>query len=314
MMNRLSLFVLFCLPLSVLSQVQFQMIGEPVHLIGGGDEQNFISPVWSPDGSRIAVTGPNYKGLWVMNGDGSSLANLSEEASAGFGFEWSADSKEILTSVTKFEGAYRKNAIKLFNVEQATERILTEYSKEISALPRWTADNSQIYFYNGKNLQFVDTGIQFKVSVYKPLYFLKHGNLYTQGSVNTLVSSAEVLTDKETINVRISPDGKKMSYEVLGGNLYVINIDGSNRVDLGRGYRAGWAPDSEYLVYMVTRDDGYNYLSSELYISRIDGTNKVQLTDTEDQLEMNPCWSPDGNQIVYNEERKGAIYLIPIQK
>lgn len=260
MLNRLSLFILFCLPLSVLSQVQFQMIGEPVHLIGG-DEQNFISPVWSPDGSRIAVTGQNYKGLWVMNGDGSSLTNLSEEASAGFGFEWSADSKEILSTVTKFEGAYRTNAIKLFNVEQRIEKDLTEYSKKIPALPRWTTDNSQVYFYNGKNLEFVETGKQIKVSTFKPLYFLKHGSLYTQGSSDNLINSAEVLADEECLNVRISPDGKKISYEVLGGNLHVINIDGSNRIDFGKGYNARWAPDSEYLVYMVTEDDGYQYLS-----------------------------------------------------
>jgi len=313
MLNRLSLFILFCLPLSVLSQVQFQMIGEPVHLIGG-DEQNFISPVWSPDGTRIAVSGANYKGLWVINSDGSSLTNLSEEASAGFGFEWSADSKEILTTVTKFEGAYRKNAIKIFNIEQATERNLTEYIKQIPALPRWTTDNSQVYFYTGENLEFVDTGNQAKVNIFKPLYFLKRGNLYTQGSVNNLINSAEELTNKETINVRISPDGKKISYQIMGGNLFVINIDGSNRVDLGRGSRARWAQDSEYLIYMVTKDDGHQYLSSEIFISRVDGTEKVQVTNSEDHLEMNPCWSPDGNQIVYSDDRDGAIYLMTIQR
>jgi len=313
MLNRFGLLFLFCFPLSVLSQVQFQMVDEPVKLLGG-EEQSFLNPVWSPDGSKIAVAGENYKGLWVMNRDGSSLIKISEEASSGFGYEWSADSKEILTTVTKFEGAYRSNAIKTFDIEQGSETDLTGYSKEIPALPRWTSDNSQIYFYNGENLEFVDTGKQFKVNIFKPLYFLKHGNLYTQGSVNNLVNSAEVLTNEETINVRISPDGRKMSYKVLGGNLYVINIDGSNRVDLGRGNNPQWAPDSEYLVYMVTEDDGYQFLSSDLFISRIDGSEKIQLTNSEFDLEMNPSWSPDGNQIVYNEDKKGTIYLITIQR
>jgi len=191
---------------------------------------------------------------------------------------------------------------------------MTDYRKQIPALPRWTVDNSQIYYYNGKNLEFVETGKQSKVSIFKPLYFLKGGNLYTQGSVNNLTAAAKPLTDAETISVRISPDGQKISYKILGGHLYVMNIDGSNRIDLGRGSRARWAPDSQYLVYMVTEDDGYQFLSSEIFISRIDGTEKVQLTETADQIEMNPCWSPDGTQIIYNEEKEGAIYFLTIQK
>jgi Tol biopolymer transport system component len=288
------------------------MIGEPELLVE--NEIYFMQPVWAPDGSSIALSSVNYKELWVVKSDGSSLTRLSDEAGAGFGIEWSADSKEILTTVTKFEGAYRKNAIKVFNIEQTSERILTEYAKQVPNLPRWTTDYSQVYFYNGKNLEFIDTGKPQKMDIIKPIYFIKHGNLYIQGSSENLINSAEVLSDEECLNVRMSPDGQKISYEVLGGNLFVVYVDGYQRIDLGRGYRARWAPDSEYLVYMVTEDDGYEYLSSEIYITRIDGTEKIQLTNSEEQIEMNPCWSPDGNQIVYNEDKNGAIYLITLQR
>jgi Tol biopolymer transport system component len=288
------------------------MIGEPELLVE--NENYFMQPVWAPDGSSIALSGVNYKELWVVKSDGSSLTRLSDEASAGFGIEWSADSKEILTTVTKFEGVYRKNAIKVFNVEQPAERTLTDYAKQVPTLPRWTADYSQVYFYNGKNLEFIDAGKPKKIDVIKSLYFIKHGKLYTQGSSKNLINSADVLSSGECLNVRMSPDGQKISYEVLGGNLFVAYIDGSKLVDLGRGHRARWAPDSEYLVYMVTEDDGYEYLSSEIFIARIDGTEKIQLTNSEEQLEMNPCWSPDGNQIVFNENKSGDIYLITLQR
>jgi Tol biopolymer transport system component len=312
MLKRIGLLVLICLPLSLLSQVQFQMIGEPELLVD--DETYFMQPVWSPDGSWIAITSANYKGLWIVKPDGSSLTRLSEEAAAGFGIEWSADSKEILTTVTKFEGGYRKNAIKVFNIEQASERLLTDYAKQISALPRWTNDESQVYYYNGKNLEFINTGKQLKIDAFKPLYFIKHGNLYRQVSAANLINSADVLIEEECLNVRISPEGNKFSYEVLGGNLFVVNADGSQRIDLGRGHRARWAPDGQYLVYMITEDDGYEYQSSEIFISRIDGSQKIQVTNSEDQIEMNPCWSPDGRLIVYNEERSGNIYLITLQR
>jgi len=312
MLKRFGLLFFIYLPLSLFSQVQFEVIGEPILVL---DEDIYLmQPVWSPDGSWIALSGANYNELWIVKPDGSSLRRLSEEASAGFGIEWSADSKEILTTVTKFEGAYRKNAIKIFNIEQSSERVLTDYAKEIPALPRWTSDESQIYYYNGKNLEFINTGKQIKIDLLKPLYFLKNGNLYTQGTADHLLASADVLSDQECLNIKISPDGKKISYEVLGGNLFVINSDGSQKVDLGRGYRARWSADSEYLVYMITEDDGYEFQSADIFISPIDGSAKIRVTNSEDQLEMNPCWSADGNQIVYNEEKSGAIYLINIQR
>jgi Tol biopolymer transport system component len=288
------------------------MSGEPALLVE--NENYFMQPVWAPDGSWIALSGVNYNELWVVKSDGSSLKRLSDEAGSGFGIEWSADSKEILTAVTKYEGAFRKNAIKIFNPEQSSERFLTEYAKHVSTIPLWTADNSQVYFYNGNNLEFFDTGKRLKIELYRPLYFVKRGKLFTQISASDLINSAEAVIDEQCLNIRISPDGQKIAYEILGGNLFVINADGSGEKDLGRGYRARWAPDSEHLVYMVTEDDGYEFVSSEIYIIRIDGSEKIQVTRSENQIEMNPCWSPDGNQIVYNEDKSGAIYLITLQR
>ena len=129
MLKRFGLLFLICLPLSLLSQVQFKMIGEPVKLIGG-EGQYFTNPVWSPDGNKIAFSGSNYSSLWVINQDGTSLIRLSEESSSGFGFQWSVDSKEILTTVSKFNGAYRSSSIKIFDCEQKTEKVLTEYRKK----------------------------------------------------------------------------------------------------------------------------------------------------------------------------------------
>ncbi|MGM9839699.1 MAG: TolB family protein, partial [Sodaliphilus sp.] len=45
--------------------------GEPRLLIKSA--QSLMAPVWSPDGSKIAVTGDNFIGIWVANADGSNL-------------------------------------------------------------------------------------------------------------------------------------------------------------------------------------------------------------------------------------------------
>ena len=85
-------------------------------------------------------------------------------------------------------------------------------------------------------------------------------------------------------------------------------------MDLGEGHRPQWASDSKRLIYMITKDDGYQYLSSDIYCITIDGSGKKRLTHTEDELEMNPSWSPDGKKIVYDVLGEGAIYMIEISE
>ena len=59
---------------------------EPVLLLKSS--QNLMAPVWSPDGSKIAVTGDNYVGIWVANADGSSLQQVSSATGAGYQMIW----------------------------------------------------------------------------------------------------------------------------------------------------------------------------------------------------------------------------------
>jgi Tol biopolymer transport system component len=313
MLKRFCLFILICLPFSLSAQAMFQVLGKAERLIAS-DEQNYTQPVWSADGSKIAYTGDNYRGLWVINSDGTSPLKLSDEAGAGFDFQWSADSREILTRVSRFDSGRRLNAIKSFNVDTRTEKILREFTQQKLGLPRWTPDNSQVYFYNGSSIELVNTGKRLKIFAEQPLFFLKYGHIYSLGSARDMINAPDVIVNGECLNLRVSPDGKKISYELLGGNLFVVNTDGSNRTDLGKGYNARWAPDSNHLIFMITEDDGHTFLSSDLFISDINGNNKVNLTNTTDKLEMNPCWDPQGEKIVYDDYLDGAIYLLNLMQ
>jgi len=98
----------------------------------------------------------------------------------------------------------------------------------------------------------------------------------------------------------------------LGGPLVVMDADGSNRVDLGRGSRPTWSPDGRWLAFMVTEDDGHAFTAADLVAVRADGSARVALTATPDRLEMNPSWSPDGRALAYDDAVDGALYLLPL--
>lgn len=313
MLKKVILILVLLFPLTLFAQTDFRAIGQPEKL-AGGDGNYFMQPVWSPDGFKIAFTSSNYKGLWVIRTDEKELVKLSEDAGIGLGFQWSPDSKAIVGRTTKYIRGRNQFAIKLFNVETNEENYLVDYSTAKLGSPKWTDDQQVVYYTRNQKLEIVENIYNQKKTdrLSETRYFIKDNQLFKENSPVDLQIDIPKKGEEVLINVRLSPDRRKISYEVLGGNLFVVDIDGLNRIDIGKGYRASWSPDSKSLVYMVTEDDGYTYQVSDLYIFDVIERKKIQLTDTRDQIEMDPCWSPDGKRIVYNEYKKGAIYLLNI--
>ena len=104
----------------------------------------------------------------------------------------------------------------------------------------------------------------------------------------------------------LSPDGKKVAFN-HGNNVCVMNIDGTGKTVLDRGFNPVWANNSQ-IVYEQSKDDGHTYISSDLYIIGVSGAGKKALTNTSDKMEMCPAISPDGSKIVFTSFNDGQVY------
>lgn len=316
---RNSFLILLLIFISIFSTAKGELKtkGESVKLIGGNGTI-FMHPLWSPDGSQVAFTETRYRGIWVMNADGSGVKQITDEPAAGFGFEWSSDSKTIVSRVAKYEGRYRYNVIKLFDLETNKSRLLSDYRTFMPGLPHWADADEKVYMFNRGKLEIFDSDKKSN-SLQKPLAskqicFLKDDHIAIGNITTKNYRVLEPIKGQQYINLVVSPDGSKVAFEVLGGNLFVMNMEGTGLVDLARGHRPQWAPDNQHLVFMMTIDDGYSYLYSDIYAIKIDGTDRVRLTPTDDKLEMNPSWSPDGKKIAFDVMDEGAIYVIEVAK
>src|SRR5574341_1761254 len=294
----------------------WKAVQKPVKLIGGADRQ-FMQPRWSPDGALIAFTEPGYRGLWVMNADGSSMRQITDEAAAGFGFEWGSLFKVIISRVAKFEKKYRYNAVKLFDLEKNEARLLTDYRTMMPGIPHWADDDQKVYIYNRAKLEVFDSGLSAsaaaKTAANKQIQFLKEDKIAIGNIAAGEYRVFDPVAGAQYLNLTPSPDKIKVAFEVMGGNMYVMNADGTGLVDLGNGHRPQWAPDSKYLAYMITKDDGHQILAADLCVIRSDGQEKTQLTTTSDKREMNPSWSAD-NKIAFDVMDEGAVYVLQISK
>ena len=102
---------------------------------------------------------------------------------------------------------------------------------------------------------------------------------------------------------------KKLVFEVVGGNLWVLDIQTLKKTNLGKGHEPAWNSRSNKIAYMITQDDGHVITSSDIYIINADGTKKTNLTNTPNKLEMRPDWHPGEKWIIYDLDGLGPIYI-----
>ena len=290
-------------------QASLYVSGAPVEIVDDG-EQPFQRPRWSPDGSRIAFTGPRYVGLWVADVDGRNVRQITDERAAGFGFTWSPDGSALLARVAQYEGRRRSDAVKVFDVERADGRLLTEYRAHMPVLPVWTLDGAHVVLVDGDRTRvLVAAASPGKTASEEPIFITRGEGIATVIPFDETVPYLTSVPAGQPINLVQSPDGRRAAFEIVGGNLLVVSVDGFT-LDLGRGHRPQWSPDGEWIVYQSTEDDGHVVTASDLYAARVDGSSTVRLTETPDALEMNPSWSPDGTRIAYDD--RGSLFQIQV--
>lgn len=300
--------------LSFQAHAQLSVIGEPEVLISS-ETEDFMKPVWSPDGEFIAFTAPRNIGLWVINVEDRSTSQITDE-NAGFGFEWSQDSQSILARVSSYEDRRRKHAITIYNVDSKEATRITDFRNEMPALPKWANADQNIVLITDTKTESFDSGRPALSGALKQVnqqfYVLKSGSLASGKIPENATSDISPFDDAQYLNLELSPDGTKLAFEVYGGNLYVMNIDGSGLKDLGRANRPKWSPDGTYVVAMIATDDGHTYQSSDIYAIGVENDARINLTASTDLVATNPSWSPNGSKIAFDSPQTGNIYLLSI--
>ena len=297
------------------------------------------SPVWSPDGRRIAFTSrrEGNSEVYVVNADGSGQRRLTRNAAGDFGPTWSPDGRKIA-----FErlGATQSSvgALYVVNADGSGQRMLARRGSH----PAWSPDGRTIAFMWRFHLYVMNAdGSEHRVLTRvgsgqksslawspdgRKLAFLAYGdcgqcfNLYV---VNSDGSGLRHLTSKlgpgrighgPASDSVWSPDGRMIAFVRLNTRhgVYVINADGSGVRKLtpkprGAVYAApAWSPDGRKIAFARERDG-----NSEIYLMNADGSGQRNLT-SDLAYDDDPAWSPDGRKITFVSNRDGryAVYVM----
>lgn len=306
--------IIYSFPLE--AQVSLEIVGEVRQLTP--DDQYFMRPSWSPGGETLAFTSRNHQGIWLVDLTSGTITEAVSKPGAGYEFAWSPDGRYIAYRAQVKEKKRTFQTIESYEIESGKIQLIQEPVRVLGT-PIWGPDNASIFYTGDRQLRTksteLETSLLFKQSSPSPsrLIAFTSGHELHVASVSDSLQEEFIFPDRRILNPSISPDGRKVVYETLDGDIVIENLASGKRVVAGQGHRPSWSPDGLWTCFMVTVDDGHQYLSSEIVIAGADGETSFELTKSKEELEMNPVWSPNGKSIAYDEHRTGAILISDIK-
>jgi Tol biopolymer transport system component len=253
--------------------------------------------VWSPDGTRFAFTAGSRRSkydIYVMNADGSGLVNLTNSPEPEYSVEWSSDGRNILF--------VRESQIWIMHADGSRTRSLANGccphwspdGQTILYLGRSSGDKSDLFLMNDDGTQHINLtnspaqissgifspdGLKIAYTVLDPV--AQHAGLYLM-DINHAGAFELAPQLQGAFDPVWSPDGTKIAFVSrsvdIGSELYVVNSDGTNLVNVSRSANTNntdpvWLLDSTRLIFVSDRNR-----HSNLYVVNADGTGLIQLT------------------------------------
>lgn len=216
--------------------------------------------------------------IYIMDGDGTNLCNLTQNKVLDSSPHWSPDGNFIVFFRNPSSSFY-PSTIHRMNRDGSQETELASGDGQFALSP------------DGSTIAFRYDGQIYRINV--------DGSNKTQ-----LTDGRYPLKD----DITWSPDGTRIAFsQEPDGEIYVMNADGSDLRNITNhpalDNHPSWSPDGTKIAFVSGRD-GFE----QIYVMNSDGTDQIRLTD-DDEYDEWPSWSPDGKYIAFVSNRDGNLEI-----
>jgi len=245
---------------------------------------NMMAPVWSPDGSQIAVTGDNYVGIWVAQADGSQLHQVSNAPGAGYKMSW-VDATTLRACPYTLDNNRRITSVENINVATGEATVVGQPMRQHRASRAMDSATPSVL----------------RLMVDDPM------------NATRQIAELNAYAGRMILNPALSPDGKRIAFQVVGNGTMVCNADGTGVRALGAGAYPSWLPDSRHIMVSRISDDGEVFTASDIYCVNVDNGNATCITAGTDVIPITIAVSPDGSMVAFDNDTDGCIYVIDLK-
>jgi hypothetical protein len=256
---------------------------------------------FSPDGARLYLTPPDYRGIWEHTIATGALRVLTADQGSGFGFALSDDGRRIAWRRTSYDETSRARRQELVAMDLASGATEIVGSGRSVGTPAF-AGNQLVARVDERDLSapVSSTGATAVLGIEQMKIVV------TSGGTRTLL---EPLGEGRYVWPVLSPDKSRIAaYELVQG-VFVCGLDGSRAVVLGPYRAPAWTRDGLWLVCMDDQDDGHQFVGSRLVAVRREGGGPVELSGTEIINAMYPACSPV-EDLIACVSMTGELYFI----
>lgn len=232
--------------------------------------------------------------IFTMSRDGSSLAQLTENAAFDFAPDWSANGRKIA-----FES--RREGFSEIFVMSADGSGQTK----VTANPDFSFDRSPTFSSNGERIAF-ESNRAVGEGVDNPE---RDTEIFSVDLDDTGLAQLTRNGEREfDLQPDWSPNGKKIAFvsnRDQRSGVFTMRADGTNERRRSRGPATvsespSFAPDGERIAFMSNQDG-----PDEIHAMNVDGSGQIRLTDNGTPRDASPAFSPSGKKIAFSTNRDG---------
>ena len=246
--------------------------------------------------------------IYIMNPDGSEQVNLTQHPTEDYDPAWSPNGKQILFSSNRKNGVFD-----LYLMDTDSKHVRKVFkNNEYRRYPSWSPDGKRIVYAQADRRKAI----------------LAHGARFAPTAEHTLYIATPNGTSIEKLTKGLrpswSPDGDEIVYVATGLDHTPLEIfdlatrthTGLNPEELPWTISPVWSPQSGKIAFAklnraeFNERGGLTFRKAALYIMNSDGAGLQQVIDG--LFAYNPAWSPQGNQLIFNNIAAEFLQLYKI--